>query len=151
MNRVEARTEGIDSPPWIDKFKSIILEVMEKLEIKNAEISLLLCNDAVIRELNRKYRGRDASTDVLSFSQMEGDEGYRIADGIETLGDIVISLDTVRENAKRENEDYENELKRVAIHGILHLLGYEHQEGEESPMIIKQEKILKDIMEEKLV
>ncbi len=150
MNSVETRTEGITSPPWIDKLKSLVLIVMEKLKIENSEVSLLLCNDAVIRELNKKYRGSDTPTDVLSFSQIEGDDEPAVTQGIRTLGDIVISLERVKENAEMENEDYENELKRVIIHGILHLLGYDHAEGEESSMIKKQEKILKDVMEEKL-
>ena len=97
------------------------LRVLDKLEIKNWEISIMLCNDMIIKELNFKYRSRNEPTDVLSFTQdMEpvGDIIY--------AGDIIVSLETIKHNSKSFDVDIDEEFKRVLIHGILHLNGMNH-------------------------
>lgn len=79
-------------------------------------IDLTMVDDKIIRALNRKFRKKDKATDVLSFSY--GDE--------KILGDIIISEETTRRNAKRFGVTYKVELKRLVIHGALHVLGYDH-------------------------
>ena len=81
---------------------------------KVGEVGYLFCDDAKILEVNREYLGHDYYTDIITFDYSEGD----------TLnGDLVISLDTVRSNARLFGRDYDEELHRVVIHGILHLCG----------------------------
>lgn len=75
-----------------------------------------------IQEMNRQYRGRDNATDVLTFSY-----GNCLDDGMLYLGDIVISLDVVFENAVRWRTPREAELRKVLLHGVLHLLGFDHE------------------------
>ena len=98
-----------------------------------------------MRELNKKYRGKDKSTDVLSFSMREGETFP--SNEKENLGDIVISLDYARRQAKEFEVSLEDEIRRLLVHGCLHLLGYEHEGVDEEvakEMFDLQEKILSE-------
>lgn len=97
--------------------------VLEALRLPDAELSLLLVSDPVMRTLNRDWRGKDRPTDVLSFAQREGDGG---APG-QLLGDVVISVDTARRQAAERGDSLLRESERLLIHGVLHLLGYDHE------------------------
>ncbi len=96
-------------------FKNLIKRI-SKAEKAEGKINLVLMNDREIRKLNAKFRKKDKATDVLAFPMGE--------DGI--LGDIAISTETTRRNAKCFGVSYKDELKRLVIHGVLHLLGYDH-------------------------
>jgi len=87
------------------------------------EVSLALVDDGEISVLNKRYRGKEGATDVLSFSQQEGCE---LMSPNSNLGDVVISVDTLLRQAKRFKVPPEMELLRLVIHGLLHLAGYEH-------------------------
>lgn len=104
---------------------------------------MLLTDDAGIQELNRAYRGQDRPTDVLSFSQREGDP----MPGEENLlGDIVVSIERAREQADRFGHSQEREVGFLAVHGLLHLLGYDHEEpDEEAVMMQLAEDILSQV------
>ena len=97
--------------------------LLRELRLAHAELSLVVVSDRTMRALNRRYRGVDRPTDVLSFSQREGPG--RPPDGL--LGDVVISLDTARRQAAARGERMEREGERLLIHGLLHLLGYDHE------------------------
>jgi probable rRNA maturation factor len=101
-----------------------------------------LCGDKTIMALNTQYRNRAEATDVLSFAL--GAESPQ-EDGVRFLpGDIVISLDTLRENAHYFRTSEEEELRRLVIHGILHLDGMDHRTNDDTePMIALQEDLLK--------
>ncbi len=106
----------------------------------NAEISLSFVNNNEIRELNKKYRGKDYSTDVLSFPLDEE------IDDIIILGDIVVSVDKVIEQAEEYNHTFERELIYLIIHGMFHLLGYDHiKEEDKKIMRLKEKKITKKL------
>jgi probable rRNA maturation factor len=96
--------------------------LLDALRMRDAELSLLLVSDAVMRRLNREWRGKDHPTDVLSFAQAEGTGGA--PSGL--LGDVVISVDTARRQAAARAASLGSELDRLLIHGVLHLLGYDH-------------------------
>ncbi len=101
----------------------------------DVEISLVLCADAFIQNLNRTYRGQDKPTDVLSFAQEDGDAPDAAAQGAgETpptlLGDIVISLPTAERQAARAGWSTDSEVTLLAVHGLLHLLGYDDETDE---------------------
>lgn len=93
---------------------------------KGSYVSVALVEKERIKELNRIYLGRDSFTDVLSFSQ---DEKNFTPESSRELGEVVICPYQVEENAKSFNSDFQKELTRVLIHGILHLLGYDHEEA----------------------
>ena len=95
-------------------------------------VNLILTDDAEIHILNRDYRGIDAPTDVLSFSQIEGDQPFvPPPSGSLALGDVVISVDTAQRQAKEQGHSLEQELAHLAVHGALHLLGYAPETDED--------------------
>ncbi|MCE5282973.1 MAG: rRNA maturation RNase YbeY [Deltaproteobacteria bacterium] len=89
------------------------------------ELSLVLVDDAQIRETNRTYLERDRPTNVISFSMKEGEFGHINPN---VLGDIVISVETASRDAQAGNIDFMDEMEFLLIHGLLHLLGYNHEE-----------------------
>jgi probable rRNA maturation factor len=145
MNRVEVHAEEVPLPGWTDSLIAFALKVLDSLGKTEWDLSILLCNDAYIRSLNSRYRALNEPTDVLSFSL---GETVRDADGVTRYlpGDIVISLETLEENARyfRVNED--EELRRLVIHGILHLDGMDHEDNESfRPMLRLQEELLEKL------
>lgn len=86
------------------------------------EVSVVLTDDARIRALNRAWRGKDSATNVLSFPMADGPhEGPRF------LGDVVFALETIRREADEEGKTFEDHLTHLAVHGVLHLLGFDHE------------------------
>ena len=96
--------------------------LLRALGLERAELSVLLVSDREMRRLNHRWRGRDRPTDVLAFAQ---GEGAAAPDGL--LGDVVISVDTARCQAAERGETLGREGDRLLIHGLLHLLGYDHE------------------------
>ena len=109
------------------------------------EVSVVLCDDDYIRQLNLAYRGKDSPTDVLSFALNEGEENP-ITDGPQEnlLGDIIISLDRAVSQAEEYGHSVEREIAFLTLHGMLHLLGYDHEEEEDRrEMRAEEEHILR--------
>ncbi len=104
---------------------------------KDYEAVLRLCDDAAIHELNRDYRAKDKPTDVLAFAQREGPAG---ALHPELLGDLVISVETARRQARR---GLHAELLHLASHGLCHLLGYDHRDDDEERAMNKRAAALR--------
>ncbi len=109
-----------------------------------AEVGVVFADDAYIRELNRDYRGIDAATDVLSFALDEGEEPAVQGGPAEALlGDIVISLETAERQAAEFGHGLEREMAYLTVHGMLHLVGYDHEEeSAKAEMRRQEEKIL---------
>lgn len=125
----------------------------ENFEVES-EISFFLADDGKIREMNRDYRQMDKATDVLSFPMVDIDEGkilsstgdYDMDEGLLLLGDIVISLETAKRQAIEYGHSFERELAFLSVHGVYHLLGYDHQDIlQERKMLDKQEQVLAKI------
>lgn len=116
----------------------------------DAEISVTLTDNASIHEMNKEHRGVDRPTDVLSFPLYEADEidgmyeSEQASDEPIALGDIVISLERAEEQASEYGHSMEREVAFLCVHSVLHLLGYDHELGEEEEkeMFAKQEEIL---------
>ena len=109
--------------------------VLSYLKLDEVELSIVLCSNAFIQPLNRDYRGKDYATDVLSFSQQEG-EGFENP----MLGDVIISLEKTQEQAQERSKTFSSEFSLLLVHGILHLLGYDHEEDEEAEEMENKEK-----------
>ncbi len=157
MNRVYvAMYEGVTEPAWFNNVEPFVNKALKELKFDGEEVSLLLCNDVYIKELNKAYRQIDSATDVLSF---ENDEEYEDEEGKwKCVGDIVISLDTLPVNADYFEEDRNAELKRLIVHGLLHLNGMDHGEehiekgkAPECEMLVLQEKVLNTLKDEKII
>ena len=106
-----------------------------------AEVSVTVCDDETIHRINLEHRGIDRATDVLSFPMFDEEFEGEAA----VLGDIVISLERARAQAEQYGHSFEREIAFLTVHSMLHLFGYDHEEGkaEESEMFEKQEIILK--------
>ncbi|KPJ59660.1 MAG: hypothetical protein AMJ42_01835 [Deltaproteobacteria bacterium DG_8] len=94
------------------------------MEYQKWEISILLVDDHQIKKLNKKYLHRSRPTDVISFSQIEGEFSHI---NTNLLGDVVISVETAKRQAKEANTTLQDEITFLLIHGVLHLLGYDHE------------------------
>lgn len=118
-----------------EKLEGDIKNILIALECEEKEISILLVDDEKMRELNKQYRSQDRTTDVLSFSQNEGEEG-----GLNPylLGDVVISTVTARRQSAEHELSLEEELVLLLIHGTLHLLGYDHERSDKEAHQMKE-------------
>lgn len=117
----------------------------EKIDSYNLYISVTLTNPEYIRKLNKEYRQIDKETDVLSFPMFEKDEikSLENLEFEETLGDIVISVQRVEEQAKEYGHSFERELAYMVVHGFYHLMGEDHMNDEEKEIMrAKEENVL---------
>lgn len=123
--------DGIeDDQGFVPGLESSARSVLAQLELEEAELSVVLCSDEVIRRLNQQWRNHDEPTDVLSFPQDGGEGSPAFAFGPPVLGDVVISLDTARRQAAELGHDVTTELAVLLVHGVLHLQGHDHHEAE---------------------
>lgn len=134
--------EGMERPLWAERLLRFAESVLQKSGMQNWDLSILLCRDPFIAALNGEYRHIDGPTDVLSFEQ--GDE--YVDESGETwfsAGDIVISVDSLMSNAREFGVTPDEELKRLLIHGILHLNGMDHATNSpDEEMLVTQERLL---------
>jgi probable rRNA maturation factor len=150
MNKVEVNTQDLPLPSWSGSMRSFAMKVLEQIKRDKWELSILLCADKTITELNSRYRNKHEPTDILSFRL-----GEKIKNAGKTVylpGDIVISLDTLRENARHFKTHEDEELRRLLIHGILHLDGMDHDTTDsKEPMLLFQEEILNRLNSEHIL
>jgi len=128
QNKVE-----IDLP----RTRQALQTILELLEIEDKEVSILIVDDEGIRKINRDYLGRDKPTNVISFSMSEGEFGD-VNPSI--LGDIIISAETARRDAENHSIPYGDEIDFLLIHGLLHLLGYDHEITDSDAEIMKEKE-----------
>lgn len=113
--------------------------MLEELGLGDAELSILLCDDSTIHELNRRYRGKDKPTDVLAFPMQEGPEP---SPNPNLLGDVVISVPTATRQARERDRPIIVEVTFLLAHGLLHLIGYDHAtKREEREMNAETERL----------
>lgn len=98
--------------------------LLRALDEAGSELTVLLVGDEAMRDLNRRHRAKDRPTDVLAFAMREGP---RTAGDEDRLGDVVISVDTAARQARRRRKSAGDEVRTLLIHGVLHLLGYDHE------------------------
>ncbi len=114
------------STPKVSELRKRITFILDAVGASGAELSVAFIGDDEMKRLNQSYRGVDRPTDVLAFSQPEGEFGSVAP---EMLGDVVISIDTASRQARRAGHTLEKELDMLLTHGILHLVGYDHEKG----------------------
>ena len=135
---------------WIAEAERIVPPAVDRLVLAGlapqaCEISVMLVSDAEIRDLNRRYRGKDMATDVLSFPQLEGDIPDAVAwpEGVSyPIGDIVISLPRTIEQAAEFGHSQAREFGFLLVHGLLHLLGFDHESPAEASAMREREEDL---------
>jgi probable rRNA maturation factor len=136
----KGKIKGI-APKTVER---IAFSVLNTLNLKPSELSVLLCDDSVIHELNRTYRKKDTPTDVLSFP-MEEEPSAPFS--VRLLGDVIISVETAKRQAVQNNVTLRNEVTRLLVHGILHLTGYIHNtDKQEARMNRKSDWIFEQLL-----
>ena len=121
---------------------------IEKLGEKNLYLSVILTNPENIRKTNKEYRHIDKETDVLSFPMFEKEEISEITGEFpEALGDIMISIERVQEQAKEYGHSFERELSYMVVHGFYHLMGYDHMEEEEKKVMREKEEFILNLLD----
>jgi probable rRNA maturation factor len=113
--------------------------MLAAVDLSRAELSLVLTDDERIHELNRTYRHKDKPTDVLAFAQREGELGESAG---RILGDVVVSIPTARRQAKARRRAVTAEVTMLIAHGLLHLLGYDHQTDAEDRLMRRETRRL---------
>lgn len=119
-----------------DRIRDFAQRLLDKLGCGAKEVSLVVVNDRQITEINRDYLGKNRPTNVISFAMGEGEFGD-LDSGL--MGDVVVSVDTACRDALASGTDPADELDFLIIHGVLHLLGYEHEKAEEARAMRKKE------------
>jgi probable rRNA maturation factor len=115
----------------------------ECISIVSPEVSVVLANDSMLSALNREYKNKKGPTNVLSFPQIDENSNQH---NISTIGDIVLSLDTIMTEAEEQNKKLEDHITHLLVHGFLHLVGYDHEnEQDASVMEALEIDILKDL------
>ena len=143
MNKIEIfnqTKEKID----LDNLKRIVDYTLNKENIDNGLLNVIIIDNERIQKINKEYRKIDRPTDVISFALEDDDTFVKIDERV--LGDIFISIDKVHEQSKNYGHSELREISFLTVHGTLHLLGYDHMtETEEKIMFDKQDKILNEL------
>ena len=144
MNEVSIYNNTSEEFHYEDIIEKVVNKALEKEKIKKASCSIIIVDNDYIHKLNKEYRGINRPTDVISFA-LEDDKTMVIPDEIRLLGDIYISIDKAKEQAKEYGHSLERELCFLAVHGIYHLLGYDHEKEEAAEIMFKkQEEVLEE-------
>ena len=130
---------------WLRRLSTLVLRTVKGAAFeRKSELSIVLTGDAEVRELNRLYRGKDKTTDVLSFPLLEGKRLKSGRGDSLPLGDVVISIPQAKRQAREQTKAFKEEMALLLVHGILHLLGFDHgTKAEEKRMFGLQERLLK--------
>lgn len=141
MNNFEIFNETNESIKELKGLKELLDYALNYLKINNAEFNVIIIDNERIHEMNREYRGVDRPTDVITFA-LEDHQDIEFED-IRLLGDIYISIEKARSQAEEYGHSLKREISFLTIHGLLHLLGYDHMnEADEKEMFQLQNDIL---------
>ncbi len=142
MNEVEVFNEYKEDIKEIDDMKDFINYCIDKLNLKNVMFNVIIVDNEKIHMINKEYRKIDRPTDVISFA-LEDDK-IIVNDDVRVLGDIYISYDKVKEQANDYGHSVKREMCFLAVHGLLHLLGYDHMKKEDEIKMFGLQKELLD-------
>lgn len=141
-----------DTVPVDERLVSLVVKVIELAlttegSSAQVEVSVALVDDDYIQDLNRRFRGLDRPTDVLAFPMLEELPGVNGEPGVVLLGDVVLSIPTALRQAAEYGHDLEHELLRLAVHGTIHLLGYDHEHDAEAHRMQEREDTVLRLLE----
>lgn len=141
MNKFEIFNETEEDISELEEIKKVVNFALNYQKINNAVFNIIIVNEETIKQLNKDYRDRDSVTDVISFA-LEDDETF-IETDFRVLGDIYICLKKAKDQSIEYGHSFLRELSFLSVHGLLHLLGYDHMnEDDEKVMFELQERIL---------
>ena len=126
-----------------ENIRAAVEKVGELYGLEDSEVSVTLTDNAYIHALNKQYRGIDRPTDVLSFALNESEEPETIGgESKNVMGDIVISVERAKEQAEEYGHSLRRETAFLAVHGMLHLMGYDHMEEEERAEMEREQRFV---------
>src|SRR5690349_8431204 len=131
----------MQSPKWKDHrgaaaaVRKAINAAADEISSPGGEVAVVLTNDAAIRKLNKQWRKIDKPTNVLSFPAKSGAQ-------VTSLGDIVIAYETLKRESRDEDKKFVHHLSHLAVHGFLHLMGYDHQNDSEAEAMEELERVI---------
>jgi probable rRNA maturation factor len=148
---------SIRNGPFRDVSRPLIRRWAERMlgciDLSETELSVVITDDREIRELNKVFRHRDRATDVLAFAMREGEPvgtAPAASQAGEMLGDVVISVETARRQARQRRRPLEAEMRMLLAHGLLHLVGYDHRsKREEAVMTAETERLCRAALPKK--
>ena len=144
MNKIEIFNQTDEDIKELETVEKILLFASEKEKLENTSFNLIIVDNNYIHELNKNYRNIDRETDVITFA-LEDDDTLVLPEDVRVLGDIYISIDKARSQAKEYGHSFLREICFLAVHGFYHLLGYDHMTPEdEKVMFKKQEEVLEE-------
>ena len=143
MNKIEIFNQTTEEIKELDEVKSVIDIAIKNQQLNDLEFNIIMVDNDYIHNLNRDYRGIDRPTDVITFALEDNKDFVKIDHRV--LGDIYISLDKAKAQAEEYGHSFKREICFLAVHGFLHLLGYDHmKEEDEKEMFGLQEVILNE-------
>jgi probable rRNA maturation factor len=143
MNKFEIINETNEEITELNEVEKVVEFALKYQSIDNAIFNIIIVDDETIHKLNKEYRGKDSVTDVISFA-LEDDDTF-VETEYRILGDIYICLNKARSQAEEYGHSFLREISFLTIHGLLHLLGYDHMEKTEEEVMFKlQEMILNE-------
>jgi probable rRNA maturation factor len=142
VHTIEISDESAQSAIDVLALRELALAVLRAEQVPPSELSILLTDDGTVRELNRAYRGVDSVTDVLSFAQDEGVPLARPDGAPRHLGDVVVSIETARRQAEEYGQTLDQEAGHLLVHGVLHLLGYDHETAGDAARMKSREDVI---------
>ena len=142
MNQIGYYNETSESINELSTVKTAVQKAIELEGLKDVEFNIIFVDDNYIKQINKEYRGKDSVTDVISFA-LEDDNNFP---NLETriLGDIYISINRAKEQAINYKHSLSRELSFLAVHGLLHLLGYDHMNEEDEKIMFKRQEMILD-------
>jgi len=140
VNQVRFSWKRKPSQASAEALRRVVVATLDEMRHSRSEVHILITGDSQIRELNRQYRSKDVTTDVLSFP-----DGDQLPSGSVLLGEIIISIDTARRQAEQAEITELQELKELVLHGTLHLLGYNHSK-DDGAMNALELKLREDVL-----
>ncbi len=144
MSKIEVYVQVNEEIEELKTVEKVLYGAIKKENLENVSFNLIIVDNNYIHNLNKKYRNIDKETDVITFA-LEDEDSVIIPEGERILGDIYISIDRAKSQAKEYGHSLLRELSFLAVHGFYHLLGYDHQtKEEEKEMFQKQEEVLEE-------
>ena len=142
MNKVGISVQVDEKIPELQIVEKVLQGALKKEALNNVSFNLIIVDNDYIHELNKVYRHVDRETDVITFA-LEDEDSVIIPQGERVLGDIYISIDKCREQAKEYGHSFERELSYMLVHGFYHLMGEDHIDEEDKVIMRgKEEKVL---------
>ncbi|MDW7729172.1 MAG: rRNA maturation RNase YbeY [Bacillota bacterium] len=127
---------------FVEKLSSLLENILKESDFGMGEVNVVIGDNRLLQDLNQKYRSIDAPTDVLSFSYIEGEPVPVHEESGYAIGDIFVSYERAQEQAAEAGHNLEREIAFLTIHGMLHLLGYDHKEDSDAGRMREKEKLI---------